>query len=140
MLFFGVLAYKNMVLVVQLVEHRIVVPVVAGSSPVLHPIKQKEGVYMSVPVRGLGFFSCEDREEELDFASLYAENLANIKAEYKARNIIPTEKEKQSARIRSAVYAATDLGRSDSMGAFFLNSQDPEDGLFGNLMPDLDWF
>ena len=95
---------------------------------------------MSIPVKGLGFFSCEDHGEELDFAAMYAENLANIKAEYKARNIVPTERQKQSARIASAVYAATDLSRSDSMGAFFLNSQDPEDGLFGNLMPDLDWF
>lgn len=28
----------EMVVVAQLVEHRIVVPVVAGSSPVIHPI------------------------------------------------------------------------------------------------------
>ena len=58
-----IFVFRHMVLVVQLVEHRIVVPVVAGSSPVLHPIKQKEGVYMSVPVKGLGFFLVKTTEK-----------------------------------------------------------------------------
>lgn len=95
---------------------------------------------MSVPVRGLGFFSCEDKQEEFDFATAYANNLSEIKANYKAAGVVPTERDIQHARIKSAVYAVTDLSNRDSMGSFFLNSQDPEDGLFGNLMPDLDWF
>ena len=90
---------------------------------------------------GLGYISCGSPQEEIDFASLYESNLAQIKAEYRARGINPTAEERQHARIKSAVYAITDLGRSDSMGAFFANSQDPEDGMFGNLMPTLDdWF
>ena len=95
---------------------------------------------MSVPVRGLGFFSCEDKQEEFDFAPAYDNNLSEIKANYKAAGVVPTERDIQHARIKSAVYAVTDLSNRDSMGSFFLNSQDPEDGLFSNLMPDLDWF
>ena len=95
---------------------------------------------MSIPVRGLGYFSASSKEEEFDFARAYAENLSDIKAEYKARGIIPTQREIEHARIKSAVYAVTDLSDRDSMGSFFLNSQDPEDGLFGNLMPEIDWF
>jgi hypothetical protein len=95
---------------------------------------------MSVPVRGLGFFSCGDKQEEFDFATAYANNLSEIRANYKAAGVVPTERDIQHARIKSAVYAVTDLSNRDSMGSFFLNSQDPEDGLFGNLMPDLDWF
>ena len=95
---------------------------------------------MSVPVRGLGFFSCEDKQEEFDFTTAYANNLSEIRANYKAAGVVPTEHDIRHARIKSAVYAATDLSNRDSMGSFFLNSQDPEDGLFGNLMPDLDWF
>ena len=34
----GLVPAKSMVAVAQLVEHRIVIPVVAGSSPVSHPI------------------------------------------------------------------------------------------------------
>lgn len=95
---------------------------------------------MPVPVRGLGYFAAGDSQSEFDFATAYANNLSTIKAEYHARGIIPTERDIQHARIKSAVYAMTDLSHSDSMGAFFANSQDPEDGLFGNLMPELDWF
>ena len=95
---------------------------------------------MSVPVRGLGYFSAGSPQEEFDFATAYANNLSSIRASYKAAGHIPTERDIEHARIKSAVYAATDLSRSDSMGAFFANSQDPEDGLFGNLMPELDWF
>ena len=95
---------------------------------------------MPVPVRGLGYFSAGSPQEEFDFATAYANELSNIKAEYRARGIIPSERDVQHARIRSAVYAATDLSHTDSMGAFFLDSQDPEDGLFSNLMPEIDWF
>ena len=95
---------------------------------------------MPIPVRGLGYFSAGSPQEEFDFARAYANNLSDIKSAYRAAGHIPTEREIQQARIQSAVYAATDLSHTDSMGAFFLDSQDPEDGLFGNLMPDLDWF
>ena len=95
---------------------------------------------MPVSVRGLGYFAAGDKQEEFDFARAYANNLSDIKAEYKARGIIPTQRDIDHARIKSAVYAVTDLHGRDSMGAFFLDSQDPEDGLFGNLMPELDWF
>ena len=95
---------------------------------------------MPIPIRGLGYFSADNPQEEFDFASAYANNLSDIKAQYKASGRIPTEREIQHARIRSAVYAATDLSHTDSMGSFFLNSQDPEDGMFGNLMPELYWF
>lgn len=95
---------------------------------------------MPIPVRGLGYFSAESPQEEFDFARAYANNLSDIKSAYKAAGRIPTEREVQHARIQSAVYAVTDLSHTDSMGAFFLDSQDPEDGLFGNLMPDIDWF
>lgn len=95
---------------------------------------------MPVPVRGLGYFAAGSQQEEFDFATAYANNLSTIKAEYKARGVVPSQREVEHARIKSAVYAATDLSRGDSMGSFFLNSQDPEDGLFGNLMPEIDWF
>lgn len=95
---------------------------------------------MPVPVRGLGYFAAGSKQEEFDFARAYAENLSDIKADYKARGVIPTQREIEHARIKSAVYAVTDLRGRDSMGAFFLDSQDPEDGLFGNLMPEIDWF
>ena len=95
---------------------------------------------MPVPVRGLGYFAAGDKQEEFNFAQAYANNLSDIKAEYKARGIIPTQRDIDHARIKSAVYAVTDLHGRDSMGAFFLDSQDPEDGMFGNLMPELDWF
>lgn len=95
---------------------------------------------MPVPVRGLGYFSAGSPQEEFDFARAYANNLSDIKSAYKATGRIPTEREVQHARIQSAVYAVTDLSHTDSMGAFFLGSQDPEDGLFGNLMPEIDWF
>ena len=95
---------------------------------------------MPVPVRGLGYFAGGSKQDDFDFATAYANNLSTIKAEYKARGIIPTECDVQHARIKSAVYAVTDLSDRDSMGSFFLNSQDPEDGLFGNLMPEIDWF
>lgn len=91
---------------------------------------------MPVPVKGLGYFSSEDKQAEFDFARAYANNLSG----FKAAGRTPTEREVQHARIQSAVYAATDLSNTDSMGSFFLNSQDPEDGLFGNLMPEIDWF
>ena len=95
---------------------------------------------MPIPVRGLGYFSAGSPQEEFDFARAYANNLSDIKSTYNAAGHIPTEREVQHARIQSAVYAATDLSHTDSMGAFFLDSQDPEDGLFGNLMPEIDWF
>lgn len=95
---------------------------------------------MPVPVRGLGYFSSEDKQAEFDFARAYANNLSDIKASYKAAGRIPTAHEVEHARIKSAVDAMTDLSHTDSMGAFFLDSQDPEDGLFGNLMPEIDWF
>ena len=95
---------------------------------------------MSVKITGLGTMMCEDVNEEFDFERAYANNLSDIKAAYKAAGRIPTQRDIDHARIKSAVYAMTDLSHSDSMGAFFANSQDPEDGLFGNLMPDLDWF
>ena len=95
---------------------------------------------MPVPVRGLGYFSSEDKQAEFDFARAYANNLSDIKAAYKAAGVIPTQRDIDHARIKSAVYAVTDLSNTDSMGSFFLNSQDPEDDLFGNLMPEIDWF
>ena len=95
---------------------------------------------MSVSIRGLGFFSANNPQDEFDFATSYANNLAAIKTEYDKRNIYPTEQQRQHARIASAVYAATDISRSDSMGAFFLNSQDPEDDMFDSFLPPLDWF
>lgn len=95
---------------------------------------------MPIPVRGLGYFSAGSPQEEFNFARAYTNNLSDIKSVYKAAGRIPTEREVQHARIQSAVYAATDLSNTDSMGAFFLDSQDPEDGLFGNLMPEIDWF
>ena len=95
---------------------------------------------MPIPVKGLGYFSAGDPQDEFDFARAYANNLSDIKSAHKAAGRIPTEREIRQARIQSAVYAATDLSHTDSMGSFFLNSQDPEDGLFGNLMPDIDWF
>ena len=95
---------------------------------------------MPVPIRGLGYFAAGDKQDEFDFAAAYANNLSDIKASYKAAGVIPTQRDIDHARIKSAVYAMTDLSHTDSMGSFFLNSQDPEDGLFGNLMPDLDWF
>jgi hypothetical protein len=95
---------------------------------------------MPVPVRGLGYFTGGSKQDDFDFATAYANNLSAIKAEYKARGIIPTQKDIEHARIKSAVHAVTDLRDRDSMGAFFLDSQDPEDGLFGNLMPEIDWF
>ena len=95
---------------------------------------------MPIPVRGLGYFSAGSPQEEFDFARAYANNLSDIKSAYKAAGRIPTEREVRHARIQSAVYAVTDLSHTDSMGAFFLDSQDPEDGLFGNLMPEIDWF
>ena len=41
-----------MVDVVQLVEHRIVVPSVVGSSPIIHPIKKETFVKVSFFVLG----------------------------------------------------------------------------------------
>lgn len=81
---------------------------------------------MPVPVKGLGYFSSEDRQAEFDFARAYANNLSDIKSAYKAAGRIPTEYEVQHARIQSAVYAATDLSNTGSMGSFYLNSQDPK--------------
>ena len=95
---------------------------------------------MPIPIRGLGYFSAGSPQEEFDFARAYANNLSDIKSAYKAAGHIPTEREVRHARIQSAAYAVTDLSNTDSMGSFFLNSQDPEDGLFGNLMPEIDWF
>ena len=95
---------------------------------------------MPIPIRGLGYFSAENPQEEFDFARAYAENLSDIKAEYKARGIIPSQKQIEHARIKSAVYAVTDLRGRDSMGAFFLDSQEPEDDMYDNFMPTLDWF
>ena len=95
---------------------------------------------MPVPIRGLGYFAAGNEQDEIDFATAYANNLSDIKASYKAAGVIPIQRDIDHARIKSAVYAVTDLSNTDSMGSFFLNSQDPEDGLFGNLMPDLDWF
>jgi hypothetical protein len=95
---------------------------------------------MPIPVRGLGYFSAGSPQEEFDFARAYANNLSDIKSAYRAAGRIPTEREIQHARIKSAVYAVTDLSHTDSMGAFFLDSQDPEDDLFGNLIPEIDWF
>lgn len=95
---------------------------------------------MPIPVRGLGYFSAGNPQDEFDFARAYANNLSDIKSAYKAAGVIPTQRDIDHARIKSAVYAVTDLSHTDSMGSFFLDSQDPEDGLFGNLMPDLDWF
>lgn len=95
---------------------------------------------MPVPVRGLGYFSAGNPQDEFDFARTYANNLSDIKSAYKAAGRVPTEREIQHARIQSAVYAVTDLSHTDSMGAFFLDSQDAEDDLFGNLMPEIDWF
>ena len=95
---------------------------------------------MPIPVRGLGYFAAGNKQEEFDFAANYAANLAAFKAEYKARGIYPNERQKQHARIASAVYAATDLGCSDNMASFFLDSQEPEDGMYDNFMPELDWF
>ena len=100
----------------------------------------KEGVNIPVPVRGLGYFSANSKQEEYDFARAYAENLSDIKADYKARGIFPTQREIEHARIKSAVYAVTDLRGRDSMGAFFLDSQEPEDDMYDNFMPTLDWF
>ena len=95
---------------------------------------------MPVPVRGLGYFAGGSKQDDFDFATAYANNLSDIKASYKAAGRIPTAREVEHARIKSAVYAVTDLSDRDSMGSFFLNSQDPEDGLFGNLMSEIDWF
>ena len=95
---------------------------------------------MPVPIRGLGYFAAGNKQDEFDFAAAYANNLSDIKASYKAAGVIPTQRDIDHARIKSAVYAMTDLSHTDSMGSFFLNSQDPEDGMFGDLMPDLDWF
>ena len=95
---------------------------------------------MPIPVRGLGYFSAGSPQEEFDFARAYANNLSDIKSAYKAAGRIPTEREIRRARIQSAVYAATDLSHTDSMGAFFLDSQEPEDGMYDNFMPTLDWF
>ena len=95
---------------------------------------------MPVPVRGLGYFSAGNPQDEFDFACAYANNLSDIKSAYRTSGRIPTEREVRHARIQSAIYAVTDLSDRDSMGAFFLDSQDPEDGLFGNLMPEIDWF
>ena len=85
---------------------------------------------MSVPVRGLGFFSCEDKQEEFDFATAYANNLSEIRANYKAAGVVPTERDIQHARIKSAVYAVTDLSNRDSMGSFlsvgFKNVHQPQ--------------
>lgn len=95
---------------------------------------------MPVPVRGLGYFSSEDKQAEFDFARVYANNLSDIKSAYKAAGHVPTEREVQHARIQSAVYAVTDLSHTDSIGAFFLDGQEPEDGMYCNFMPTLDWF
>lgn len=95
---------------------------------------------MAVPVRGLGYFVGGSASDEFDFATAYANELSATRAEYRATGRIPTEREVHHAKIKAAVYAVTDLSHSDSMGAFFLDSQDPEDGLFGNLMPEVDWF
>ena len=95
---------------------------------------------MPVPIRGLGYFAASSKQEEFDFARAYAENLSDIKAEYKARGINPTQRDIDHARIKSAVYAVTDLRGRDSMGAFFLDGQEPEDGTYDNFVPTLDWF
>ena len=95
---------------------------------------------MSVPVRGLGYFVAGNAQDEFDFERAYNNNLSDIKAEFRAAGRIPTQRDIDHARIKSAVYAMTDLSHSDSMGAFYANSQDPEDGMFGNLMPEIDWF
>ena len=81
---------------------------------------------MPISAKGLGYFSSEDKQVEFDFARAYANNLSDIKSAYKAAGRIPTEREVRHARIQSAVYAATDLSNTDSMGSFFLNSQDPK--------------
>ena len=57
---------------------------------------------MPLPIRGLGYFSCEDKSEEFDFARKYANNLSEIKAEYKARGVLPTKEDVTHARIKSA--------------------------------------
>ena len=95
---------------------------------------------MPIPIRGLGYFSADNPQEEFDFASAYANNLSDIKASYRAAGHIPTAREIQHARIKSAVYAVTDLSNRDSMGSFFLNSQEPEDDMYDRFMPELDWF
>ena len=95
---------------------------------------------MPVPIRGLGYFAGSSKQDDFDFATAYANNLSTIKAEYKARGIIPTKRDVQHARIKSAVYAVTDLSDRDSMGSFFLDGQDLENDLFGNFIPEIDWF
>ncbi len=95
---------------------------------------------MPAYIQGLGQFTAGNPQDEFDFERAYANNLSDIKAEFRAAGRIPTQRDIDHARIKSAVYAMTDLSHSDSMGAFYANSQDPEDGLFGNLMPELDWF
>jgi hypothetical protein len=95
---------------------------------------------MPVPIKGLGYFAGGSKQDDFDFATAYANNLSDIKASYRVAGRIPTAREIEHARIKSAVHAISDLSDRDSMGSFFLNSQDLEDGLFGNLMPELDWF
>lgn len=95
---------------------------------------------MSVPINSHGILISGNAQDEFDFATDYANNLSAIRAEYKARGIAPTQRDINHARIKSAVYAATNLLRKDSMGAFFLDSQEPEDGMYDNFMPELDWF
>ena len=95
---------------------------------------------MSVPINSHGILISGNTQDEFDFATDYANNLSAIRAEYKAMGITPTQRDINHARIKSAVYAATNLSRKDSMGAFFLDSQEPEDGMYDNFMPELDWF
>lgn len=94
---------------------------------------------MPTNIPNLGFVSCGDKSEELDFLALYNSNLETIKRERQVHYFSP-EQEKAHCRIAAAVNAATDMRGKDNMASFFLDSQDPEDGLFGNLMPTLDWF
>ena len=71
-----------------------------------------------------------DCEERFDFERAYLENLIALKKECEDRCITPTRRQIEEAKIASAFYALTDLSNRDSMGSFFLNSQDPDDGLF----------
>lgn len=88
---------------------------------------------MPVPITEIGIFSAGSPQEEFNFARAYAEELSKIRA---SKEHFSTT-ERQRAKIKAAVYAATDLSNSDSMGSFFLNSQDPEDDMYDNFMPTL---
>jgi len=80
---------------------------------------------MSIKLPGVTFI-CGDEKEANDFLQDYATNLALINEGYKD-NDSACIKHSIQERSRKAAFLAATVLPEDSMGSFFLNSQEYED-------------